>query len=153
MAYAENIRTPNGTIHYGPTCRDDYPNFEVYDQGGSAVVLTLQKPAMTAFKAAEVRYAKKLKWSDARIKKNHGLGRAIAVLAGTNRTCATQAKLYASDHSRYAPPNSTGHTRGLAIDVNQGQPNLAIVNAALLAEGWNRARSDEPWHFSYFLTI
>lgn len=150
MAEHRDYKTAYGVIHYGPEqCRDDYPNFVVYDQGGSSVVLTLQRPAMEAFQAAEVRVAKRLGWSDERIKKNHGHGRAISVLAGTNRTCATQARLYASDSNRYAAPNSTGHTRGIAIDVNQAQEHLDLINTALYAEGWRRARPGEPWHWSF----
>lgn len=148
------VRTPNGVIHYGGPCRDDYRNMRTYDQGGGNTILTLQGPAMEAFKDAEVYYAKALGWSSQRILSNDGLGRAIQVLPGTNRSCSTQARLYADDPSRYASPNVTGHTRGLAIDVSQAQPNLAKVNAALLKAGWTRTRpTEEPWHFSYGVTI
>lgn len=146
------VRTPNGVIHYGGPCRDDYRNLRTYDQGDGNTVLTLQGPAMEAFKEAEFFYGKSLGWSARRLT-NEG-GRAIKVLAGTNRSCSTQARLYASDPNRYAEPKITGHTRGLAIDVDQAQPNLAKVNTALLKAGWTRTRpTDEPWHFSYGVTI
>lgn len=152
--YAENIKTDYGTIHYGPVCKDDYPNMVVYDQPGDHAILTLQRPAMKAFWAAEVRVALKLGWSLARIEKNDGHGKAIYVIPGTNRTCETQARLYASDPNRYAAPNVTGHTRGLAIDVSQEQGNLDLINHALAAEGWHRCRpDDEPWHWSYWVSI
>lgn len=136
------IKTPYGTIYYGGACKDNYPNFERYSQGGQAVFF-LQRPAMKAFKAAEERYQNKTN-----PQKN------IHVLAGTNRTCSLQTSLYRSDSSRYAPPQYTGHTRGLAIDVSQAQPNLKMIYTALLNEGWKKARpDDEPWHLSYWVTI
>ncbi len=142
------IVTQYGFIRYGGLCRDDYRSLVVYDQGGGNTILELQRPAMEAFWAAEVRYAKRCGWTAARIKRNGGRGRPIKVLPGTNRTCATQARLYYSDPNRYARPEITGHTRGLAIDVDQSQPSLDKINAALRAEGWTQARSDEPWHYS-----
>jgi len=149
------IKTPYGYIRYGGPCRDDYRSLVVYDQGGGNTVLSLQRPAMTAFKAAEVRYARRSAWTSARIKKNGG--RPIKVLPGTNRSCATQAALYAMNtptNRRYASPAITGHTRGLAIDVDQSQPNLDKIHAALCAEGWTQTRPvDEKWHYSYGVTI
>jgi hypothetical protein len=150
-------KTEYGYVYYGGSCRDDYPNFRTYDQGGGNTVVTLQKPALLALLEAQVKLARALGWSKARIArenkavdgKKYPEGRPIEVLPGTNRTCATQAALYRSDSSRYADPRYTGHTRGIAIDVDQRQPNLSKVNAALAAAGWRRARSDEPWHFSY----
>lgn len=116
-------------------------------------MLTLQRPAMRAFVAAQLLYAKRLGWSDARIEKQGGQGRAIRVLPGTNRTCATQALLYASDPHRYARPDVTGHTRGLAIDVDQGQA-IAMIHRALIGAGWKQVRpDDEPWHYSYGVTV
>jgi len=149
-----DTKTPYGVIHYGGECRDDYPNFVTYDQGGGHTILTLQRPAMRAFWAAEIRLATRLGWSDTRIEENDGHGRAIYVLSGTNRTCATQYRLWKSDPDRYASPNSTGHTRGLCLDVSQVQPNLDLIRRALMNEGWKQVRpGDEPWHFSYWITI
>ena len=150
------IRTPYGYIYYGGPCRDNYRNFVTLDQfpkNDGNVVLTLQGPAMRAFKAAQVRYAKQTGWTKKQLA-NSPAGRPIIILAGTNRSCSTQRALYASDRNRYANPDITGHTRGLAIDRSNAQPNLAIVDRCLAAEGWNRTRpDDEPWHWSYFLTI
>jgi hypothetical protein len=109
---------------------------------------------MKAFKAAEVRYAKRSGWTKRRIA-NQG-GKPIKVLPGTNRSCSTQARLYKSDPNRYADPKITGHTRGLAIDVDQsqGSSNLKLIHYNLLAEGWVQVRpDDEPWHYSYFVEI
>jgi hypothetical protein len=152
-----DYRTPYGTIHYGPeACKDDYPNLVRLDQFPKAdgnVILVLQRPAMRAFIAAQVRYAKQTGWSKKQLTNNPN-GRPIIILAGTNRTCATQRALYARDSSRYAHPNTTGHTRGLAIDRSNAQPNLAIIDRCLAAEGWNRTRpDDESWHWSFHLTI
>jgi len=155
-------KTEYGFIYYGGACRDDYPNFRVYDQGGGNTIVTLQKPALIALLEAQVKLARALGWSKARIQgnqkaidgKKYPEGRPIEVLPGTNRTCETQAALFKSDSSRYADPRYTGHTRGLAIDRSNDQPNLVIVDRCLAAEGWNKVRpDDEPWHLSYFLSI
>ncbi len=148
-----DYRTPYGVIHYGGRCKDDYANMVTYDQGGSHTILRLQRPAMKAFWGAQVRLAKRLGWSAARIKANPK-GRFILILPGTNRTCAMQAALRRLDPNRYASPAITGHTRGLAIDVRQDQSNLKLINTALIAEGWNRVRpDDEPWHYSFHVSI
>ena len=141
-----DYKTRYGVIHYGGPCRDDYPNMVTYDQGGGNTVVTLQRPAMKALWAAEERYGIKTKRPSGT--------RNIKVLPGTNRTCATQARLYASDPNRYAKPDVTGHTRGIAIDVDQSQPNLRIIHNALIAEGWQQVRpDDEPWHYSYGVRV
>lgn len=158
-------KTPYGYIRYGGPCRDDYRNMVTYDATpqGSGLVLTLQRPAMQALLAARVRYAKRSGWSKQRIARNtvkiKGLGtvpegRPIIMTPGTNRSCETQARLYASDRSRYASPAITGHTRGLALDVSTAQANQDIIKACLRAEGWTQTRpGDEPWHWSYGVTI
>ena len=154
------IKTPYGVIHYGNGCRDDYPNMVTVDmlpEEGGNLLITLQRPAMKALLAAQVRYAKRMGWSKQRIEKRtvkigakkYPIGRPIVMLPGTNRTCEIQTKLYNSDHNRYAAPQITGHTRGLAVDRSNAQPNLSIVDACLAAEGWTRVRpTDEPWHWS-----
>lgn len=149
------IQTPTGPIRYGGPCRDDYPNFETYAQGGGNTVLTLQRPAMRAFKDAQATYAKASHWTKKRREKNPD-GKAIKVLPGTNRSCATQSALFKSDPGRYADPKITGHTRGLAIDVDQSQGWLALrrIRRALRLAGWTQTRpDDEPWHYSYGVTI
>ncbi len=144
-----DTRTPYGVVHSGGTCKDDYPNLRVYDQppaGGSPV--KLQAPALRAFKAAERRYAKASGWSPERIKKQGG--RPIP-LTGSWRSCAFQAECYKKDSKRYASPDGTLHTRGLAIDVSTSAPNQDKMRAALKAEGWVQARSDEMWHYAYII--
>lgn len=155
------IKTPYGVIHYGGACRDDYPNMVTYDQGGGHAIFTLQRPAMRAWLDAQIRFARSQGWSKRRIEnsktriggKVYTEGMPIAVLVGTNRTCATQARLYRSDPGRYADPRYTGHTRGLAVDVSQDQDHLAEIRVALRAMGWEQARSDEPWHYSFHESI
>jgi len=143
-----DTRTPYGIVHWGGACKDDYANIRLYDQppaGGSPV--KLQGPALRAFKAAEVRYAKRTGWSAKRIERDGG--RPIA-LTGSWRSCAYQTQLYRSDSKRYASPNVTLHCRGLAVDVSTAQPNQAIISGCLKAEGWVQVRpDDEPWHYSY----
>jgi hypothetical protein len=125
-------------------------------------VFWYQAPAMRAWLAAQVRYAKRTGWSKDRIERNtvklggrtYQEGRPILVLPGTNRSCETQTRLWRSDSGRYARPEITGHTRGLAADVDQGQTNLTIIRQVLIAEGWEQVRPvDESWHYSYFVSI
>lgn len=141
-------KTPYGTIRYGE-CRDDWPNLRLYDQppeGGAPV--KLQGPALRAFKAAQVRYARRVGWSRQRIEKNPD-GRPIR-LTGSWRSRAYQSELYLKDPKRYAPPCAGLHPDGLAIDVSQDQPNLDKIDRALKATGWVQARpDDEPWHYSF----
>lgn len=128
------METKYGRIFYGGPCEDDYPNMELYHQRPDRVV-KLQRPAIKSLKAAEER-----------------VGRDI-LLTGTGwRSCSLQAELYASDSNRYADPDVTLHTRGLAIDVSTEILNKKI-KAALLDLGWHQVRpDDEPWHFSFRLT-
>jgi hypothetical protein len=153
-------RTRYGVVHYGGGCQDDYPNMEVYDATpkGSGLILVLQRPALKALLAAQVRYARRMGWTKARIEKTtvkvgnrrYPEGKTIICLPGTNRSCETQAMLYRRDPNRYASPNTTGHTRGFALDVSGAQGNLAVIYQVLAAEGWKRVRpDDEPWHWAW----
>lgn len=145
-----DTKTPYGVIHYGE-CRDDWRNLRIYDQppeGGSPV--KLQGPALRAFKAAQVRYAKLSGWSAARLKK-HPDGRPI-ILTGSWRSRAYQRQLYASDPKRYAPPCSGLHPDGLAIDVSTAQANQEKIRKALAAEGWKQFSPGESWHHSFWIT-
>jgi hypothetical protein len=76
------------------------------------------------------------------------------VCTGTWRPCSLQTALYAKDSSRYAPPASTAHCRGLAIDVSMAQSagKLKKVHDALMSRHWHQARPDEPWHYSMGLS-
>ncbi len=150
------IKTPYGYVYYGGPCHDNQRNLVRLDQfpkNDGNVILVLQGPAMRAFKAAQVRYAKRSGWTAKQLENNPN-GRSIIILAGTNRSCATQAALYRRDSNRYAAPQITGHCRGLAIDRSNAQPNLTIVDACLKAEGWKWVRpDDEPWHASFHIAI
>jgi hypothetical protein len=151
---ARDIHTPNGVIHYGGACRDDYPNMVVYDQGGGNTVIELQAPAMRAFKDAEAWVWDRLHpILRRRGKKGRDL---IPVLPGTNRTCTTQTRLHNEDSSRYADPKITGHTRGIAIDRDRrvSLRRRLLHHRALLKFGWTQTRPiDEPWHYSYGVTV
>ena len=129
------IKTEYGTIHYGGVCKDNYQNIVLFHQNGGQTV-KLQKPAMDSFKAASVKV------------------KGIP-LTGSWRSCAYQAQLYASDSNRYASPNGTAHTRGLAIDVSTAISFLKkrAIHRALTARGWHQARADEPWHYSFGVNV
>lgn len=124
-----------GVIFAGGDCRDNYGNIE------NAVILgqgvKLQKAAMDSFIAAanEVGGIK---------------------LSGSWRSCQAQTAYYNSDHNRYAPPATTAHCRGLAIDVStiQFPQKQAEIHAALSKRGWFQARpTDEVWHYSYGIKV
>jgi hypothetical protein len=91
--------------------------------------------------------------SDLRLQKGawqslHSLGvPASAILGGSYRTYAQQAASYAKDPNRFAPPGKSLHEYGLAIDVTSSM--IDKYASKLLANGWYRERSDEPWHFSF----
>lgn len=140
-------KTRYGPIYYGGVCKDNYPNMTLYDQppkGGNPV--KLQAAAIRAFKEAQKDLAHRLGWESARIKKTGG---KMIALTGSWRSCAYQAELYRRDPRRYASPNGTGHTRGIAIDVSMNQAYLEKIWASLRKIGWEHARPDEPWHWSW----
>lgn len=149
MTAATTRKTEYGLIHYGGPCRDDYDNMRAYDQppaGGAPV--KLQEAALRAFREAERDFAPRY-WS----RKRRRQGRPI-VLTGSWRSCTYQRELYARDSNRYAHPDTTGHCRGIAIDVSTAQPGQARVRKALYKQGWRRVRpDDEPWHWSYGFTV
>ena len=128
---------PWGNIRCGGKCKDDYRRIEILHNGNGEVV-KLQHAALNSFQAAQ-----------------DAVGSQIHLTGIGWRSCASQATLYASDPSRFAPPDGTAHTRGLAIDVSQAQPadKLAKIHRALTNRGWHQARSDEPWHYSAFIQV
>jgi hypothetical protein len=83
------------------------------------------------------------------------LGRPIAITTAY-RTEAQQAALYRDKPGLAAPPGSSYHERGLAIDIDTsayggaGSPQFRRVVEVLEGLGWSffdPAR--EPWHASY----
>lgn len=122
-------------------CKDDYKNIQTsrfYRKPAGLirrrlrpVQITLQGPALEAFRRAEER-----------------AGCEITV-TGSARSCALQAELYAKDPHRYAPPSVGLHCQALAIDQNMNnQSAKPETKEALLHVGFTQARTDEPWHFS-----
>ena len=137
--------TRYGTVFHSSVCKDDFQNVVTKTvkrrgPGGYSVTYRLQAPAIASLRAVA--------------KDIGGPFRQLPVkVTGTSRTCAYQASLYAKDPSRYASPNSTLHTQGLAIDVDTNfLHDHPEAKASLLAHGWNQSRPvDEPWHFSFRL--
>lgn len=146
------IATKFGTVFHRDTCKSDWGNIvtstwyrrkvgRVYVPFKKRpVAITLQKPAMDAFRAVEDK-----------------LGFQVFV-TGSHRTCAYQRELYARDPRRYAHPNSGVHTHGLAVDVDSTQlgkvgKNGKTVRETFRAVGWKQSRpDDEPWHHSWGVT-
>lgn len=133
-----------GIIRHDDVCHDDFRNIET-------VGLYPAHPKKGAYRR-ERGYLLKLQGpAMASLIKVEGILNKEVVLTGSWRSCALQKQLYDSDHSRYAHPNSTLHTQGLAIDVNTNVLNDRIHDA-LCAHGWKQSRpDDEPWHFSFYL--
>jgi len=133
-------RTPYGTVFHSTTCKDDHPNMvtrEDFDKE-PFTGMTLQQPALRALRAAERTLGHIWKPEHIRV-------------TGSIRSCEQQRGLWLSDKSRFASPDTTLHTQGLAIDVHTGHLNDR-VRKALLAHGWKQSRpDDEPWHFSFKL--
>lgn len=128
-----------GEIVCGGPCNDDYARIEIYHQIPGQAYVKLQAAALRSFKDAEDAINGKI------------------LLTGSGwRACSTQSALYRSDPSRYANPNTTGHTRGLAIDVsmNQSLTKLKAIKKALLWRHWHQSRpDDEPWHYSFGIQV
>jgi hypothetical protein len=128
---------PWGSIRCGGPCRDDYGRIVAFQNRGGQI-LRLQSAARDSYLAAERR-----------------IGFAILV-TGSLRSCEQQADLYRSDPQRFANPNTTGHTRGLCIDVstNLSRWRQGRLRRALLARGWHQSRPvDEPWHYSFGIEV
>lgn len=124
---------PYGSIRLGGPCRDDYARIVTRHYGANdRLTVTLQRAAMDSFLEASAKVGP-------------------IVLTGSHRTCAQQTALYKSDPRRFASPDGTAHTRGLAIDVSTAvSPDRAReVHRALTNRGWFQARADEPWHYSF----
>lgn len=137
--------TRYGAVFHSTVCKDDFDNMTTSDEfvkpSGTkkrrprigAGFVTLQRPALKSFKMAESK-----------------LGAEI-VLTGSIRSCELQWQLYRSDPNRYAHPNTTLHTQGLAIDVHTDFLDGHVKKNLELC-GWKQARpGDEPWHFSFYL--
>lgn len=78
-------------------------------------------------------------------------GRPIPI-TGAYRSYAVQASAYATDPDRFAPPASSLHPKGLAIDVvnTHGIVDDPHLIAALSGAGWAQtALPKEPWHWSF----
>lgn len=140
----ERINTKYGTIFHRPTCKDDWKNIVERHRerkDGTLVpytTLTLQEPAILSIRAVERELSRPWKKFYVRV-------------TGTIRSCEYQAALYATDPKRYAHPNSTLHTHGLAIDVHTAYLTEKL-RRALIKHGWEQSRPvDEPWHFSFKL--
>lgn len=122
-----------GVVYRADVCRDDWGN--IVEKVRDGYRLKLQRPALKSYRAAEA-----------------AIGREI-VLTGSWRACSTQAALYKQDPNRFAHPNSTLHTQGLAIDVSTAQPDQARIREVLTRRGWHQSRPvDEPWHYSFHWT-
>lgn len=143
----DSLDTRYGRIYFGGECKDDYPNMQTFHDPLNGQVVTLQGPAMDSFHECERRYARRslhTGWSKKR--------RRPIMLTGSLRSCAFQRHLWLQDSHRFANPNTSGHPRGLCIDVVYPLQRR-VIRTILLNHGWHQVRPDEPWHFSYGVTL
>ncbi len=148
MSTVEQYKTRYGTVFHRSTCKDDWANIRTrstrrrFKGNGSEIPftqLTLQGPALESIKAIEKDIS-------------GPFVRQYVRATGTIRTCEQQMQLWLSDKNRFAHPNSTLHTQGLAIDVHTDFLTEKL-RKSFLAHGWHQSRpDDEPWHFSFRLT-
>jgi len=131
-------------------CKDDYSNIvtsRTYRKESGivrtrprTVAITAQRPLIKALRVVEAHLDQEV------------------VVTGSMRTCELQAALYRKDPSRYAPPSVGVHCQGLAIDVNTtwraalSDKQEAEFVKLMKQVGFNQARPDEPWHFSFEVT-
>lgn len=140
--------TKYGIVYHSSVCKDNWSNIIVvqkYRKPNGDLIdrpkeLKMQRAAIKSLKAVEDKLGQQVKTT------------------GSWRSCSEQWALYRSDSSRFAHPNTTLHTQGLAIDVNmvwRGELTNAEVNRfedLMRKHGWKQARpDDEPWHWSFKL--
>ena len=138
-------QTKYGAVNRGTTCKDDHPNIATKTIGGIRAKGGPEEYKLQLACIESLRDVAKELGGPWRKRPVH--------VTGTWRSCAYQAELYARDSHRYAHPNTTLHTQGLAIDVDmnwRASVGPEKVDAALRKFGWKQSRpDDEPWHWSY----
>lgn len=142
-----SFATPYGVVKArNPGAFEPYDNMRTYRQTDTRTV-TLQGPALRAFKAAELRITPK------RMKRK-GKVRHILITGVGYRSYSLQAELYAGEPGRFANPNGSLHVEALAVDIDMNQSILrrAQIKKALRAEGWFYGVTGEPWHASFRLS-
>ena len=128
-----------GEIICGGPCKDDYARIQIYNQIPGQRYIKLQAAAVRSLQAAEA-----------------ASGYKILITGSGWRSCELQAQLYKSDPNRFAHPDKTAHTRGLAIDVDMTQSltRRKAIHRALLHRHWHQSRpDDEPWHYSFGIQV
>lgn len=134
-----------GSIRCGGRCKDDYARIVIHRQGDATHYVKLQRAAVESLSAVE------------RILDDKGFHQHpyVYVTGHGWRACSDQDALYRSDSKRFADPDVTAHTRGLAIDVdmNQDTDKLKVIHRELMARHWFQARADEPWHYSFGIQV
>jgi hypothetical protein len=84
----------------------------------------------------------------ARVEKR--VGRTVFV-TDSFRTYAQQADLYKRKPNLAAKPGTSGHEKGICVDIVEMQSN--DIKNAFTAEDWHQFnRAKEPWHWSYHVT-
>ena len=142
-----DFKTKYGTVTArNPGRKTAPPNLQTYFQDGGGTV-SLQGPALRAFKAAEIR-------TTPRRMRRKGKVRPILITGVGWRSYALQKQLYDQEPGRFANPDGSLHVEALAVDIDSRQSayRKLRIRRALEAEGWHYGVSGEPWHASYRLS-
>lgn len=73
-------------------------------------------------------------------------GGGVTTVTSGFRSTAEQARLYAKDPTKAAPPGRSAHEKGLAIDVSSSDANKMSSMGLLSKYGFARPVKNEPWH-------
>jgi hypothetical protein len=123
-------------------------------------VMNFMKSAGTSLSAAAGKLFSTSKSGDALNKVNPGVQQNFTSMAAeykarggkgltlnsAYRSEAEQAKLYAENPSKAAPPGKSAHGTGLAIDINSQQANELDKMGLLSKYGFARPVKGEAWH-------
>jgi hypothetical protein len=144
-----DFKTKYGVIHAsnpGPFKDFPYDNVKTWTQTATRTI-TLQGPALRAFRAAEERY-----WDGlTKREKRKAGGRHIFITGHGYRSYALQKSLWDTDHQRFADPDLSNHVEAIAVDLDTGMPFFDKAKRALEEEGFHFAVDGEPWHGSFRL--
>jgi hypothetical protein len=77
---------------------------------------------------------------------NRAMGGKPIQINSAFRSYEEQAKLYAADPKKAAPPGRSSHGKGLAIDVNSSDGNSLAQSGLLKKYGFSRPVKGEAWH-------
>lgn len=144
------FNTRTGPIYYDDSGNDHRPNLvdSVPKFAKRHAPVKLQRAAWKAFRQAEKDLGRRLgkgPWSKRKARPFR--------LTSSWRSFSWQAHLYATDRNRYASPFTSGHVQGIAIDLDTGWEHFELAREILRKNGWFQSRADEPWHWTWGVSV